>query len=80
MLRLLSTTEKRIWLGIHDSEKEGIFVDTEGNPIKYEAWRDGEPNDLNGEDAAEINNGEWNDQSVNDKLYVPCVLYPPKGL
>ena len=30
------------WLGINDIEKEGEFVDLEGNPITYTLWRTGE--------------------------------------
>ena len=45
---------KAIWLGVNDVDKEGIFVDNEGNPIKFDMWNSGEPNDLNGEDAAHI--------------------------
>ena len=29
-------------------------MDNEGNPIKFDMWNSGEPNDLNGEDAAHI--------------------------
>ena len=64
-------------------------MDNEGFPIKFDMWNSGEPNDLNGEDAAHIihansgwiNNvamlyeGLWNDQDVSDNFYVPCVFF-----
>ena len=81
------TTVQNIWLGIHDSSNEGIFVDTDGNPITFELWNRGEPNDMIYEDAVHIlyfESGEdgqgrlWNDQQLSDRFHFPCVLYPPK--
>ena len=56
---ILWTIHKNIWLGIHDSDKEGKFVETtegnaEGKPIQFDMWNKGEPNDSNGEDAVHI--------------------------
>ena len=55
------------WLGIHDKNKEGIFVYASDNsPIEFGNWADGEPNDHRSkEDCVLVNkNGEWND--------IPC--------
>ena len=68
----------KIWLGINDIDTEGEFVDSKGNPITFQNWNVGEPNNFRDEDAVEIlsHNGKWNDDSVNDQAIALCVFYP----
>jgi len=62
------------WLGITDTKTEGIWLDDAGNPITFENWRTGEPNDYGkGEDCALIyDGGDWNDESCAHNRHFAC--------
>ncbi len=53
------------WIGFNDADVEGDFVWSNGDPVGYTNWLDGEPNDDGiGEDFAVMNwagTGSWND-------------------
>ena len=77
------------WLAINDKEKEGTFVDNDGNPITYSNWAPGEPNNSHrGEDLAEIwayRWPRWNDDSeaTSGARYIKnvvCIYKIPEGL
>ena len=36
-------------IGLSDRSKEGGFIWSDGSPVAYVNWRDGEPNDSGGE-------------------------------
>ncbi len=55
--------EQYAWIGYNDIASEGNFVWTDGSPVSYINWADGEPNDAGGEDATVIN---WSGISWND--------------
>ena len=73
----------RFWIGIHDITNEGTFTyESNGQPIGYKNWKDGEPNDWeSGEDCAEIyvNTGKWNDGSCNNEHSFVCDKKPQSG-
>ena len=59
---------ERYWIGFTDSQTEGTWVWTSGEPVTYTNWGPGEPNDdwqPTGEDYAAMNwrtdTGSWND-------------------
>ena len=50
------------WLGATDEAQEGDWVWITGEPVGFNVWSPGEPNDLNGEDYLKTWNREfWND-------------------
>ena len=53
------------WIGYNDIASEGHFVwDNTGAKSSYTNWAHSEPNDLNGEDCAQMwNNHTWRDTS-----------------
>lgn len=59
----------KVWIGMTDEAQEGQWVWVTDEPVIYENWNPGEPNDNGGEDYALIygslhsNNGHWNDNS-----------------
>ncbi|XP_071511250.1 macrophage mannose receptor 1-like [Diadema antillarum] len=57
------------WIGLHDSTQEQGFLWTDGSPVSFLNWADGEPNDYGqGEDCVELmtSNGQWNDVKCDD--------------
>ena len=56
-----------LWIGFNDAETEGQFQWSSGQPVTYENWFPGEPNDADGnQDFGYINfggAGEWDDTS-----------------
>ncbi|XP_060599605.1 macrophage mannose receptor 1-like [Ruditapes philippinarum] len=56
--------DEESWLGLHDTESEGVFVWEDGSPTLYTFWYRNEPNNAGaGEDCAAISPGDgyWND-------------------
>ncbi len=58
----------RIYIGLQDSQTEGVFVWENGERLTYTNWSTGEPNNSSNEDFVELSNinGRWND--VNGTL------------
>ncbi len=66
------------WIGADDLDQEGTFEWTDGTPLDFTAWSDGEPNNW-----AEIEHcahlwgwagGPWNDLDCNASIYYVCRL------
>ena len=72
----ISTFEiDRWWIGLNDRDEEGVFAWQDGNPLVYEAWNEGEPNNFNSnEDCVEVllSNGLWNDARCRDEKPFIC--------
>jgi hypothetical protein len=64
----------RSWIGLNDIDQEGTFVWVTGDPLDFELWVPGEPNNSGNEDCAEIrfDNGEWNDEGCGDSRHYVC--------
>ncbi len=52
-----------LFIGLSDHAAEGVFVWISGEKNSYRNWSAGEPNNLSGEDYAELKtaSGQWND-------------------
>ena len=66
------------WIGLTDRDEEGTWKWGDGEPIGYDAWNGGEPNDYGkGEDCAhafEGTFGKWNDLPCDAELPYLCQL------
>ncbi|XP_044201804.1 CD209 antigen-like protein E [Thunnus albacares] len=70
--------QKRIWIGLADSEREGTWKWVDGTPLTTSFWHSGEPNDYEGqnEDCVETRffneeNG-WNDSICGQRNFWMC--------
>ena len=52
------------WIGLSDSQQEGVFEWVDGELLSYTNWYPGQPNNYNNiQDYVELlNDGQWNDQ------------------
>ena len=50
-----------VWLGLSDQAVDGTFAWTDGTPLDYENWKDGEPTDTVGQDCVQLDpaDGKW---------------------
>jgi hypothetical protein len=66
------------WIGADDLAQEGQFEWTDGTPLDYTAWADGEPNNWGEvENCAHLwswSGGPWNDLDCNSSIYYVCRL------
>lgn len=63
------------YFGFDDTAKEGQWAWLDGRHRAYKNWHTGEPNDLHGEDCAEMgffNSGDWNDIRCTVGRYFFC--------
>lgn len=52
------------WIGLDDLDQEGAFTWSDGTPLDFTAWNEGEPNNVGDEDCVNLPNwtgGLWND-------------------
>ncbi|XP_039510609.1 mannose-binding protein A-like isoform X2 [Pimephales promelas] len=65
-----------VYVGATDRQKEGNFVDMNGQPLTFTNWKENEPNNHNGaEDCTVIyKNGVWNDINCSSEWHVVCEL------
>ncbi|KAJ8036335.1 Macrophage mannose receptor 1 [Holothuria leucospilota] len=62
------------WIGIREYDIEGTYVWADKTPLDYQHWREGEPNDANGEEQCgemRTTDGFWNDLNCGD--YQPFI-------
>jgi hypothetical protein len=61
------------WIGINDIEQEGSFAWSDGTPVDFTAWNDGEPNNAGGaENCGHFTS--WAEARWND---IPCGNFYP---
>ena len=68
-----------IWIGLFRRHDGSSWAWSDGTPVDYTNWRDGEPNDSGGgEDCVLLvprDEGKWNDGACSDTLGFLCQLY-----
>ncbi len=65
------------WIGLQDLVSEGSFEWTDGTPLDFQLWNDGEPNNAGEEDCAHLASwagGLWNDIPCDVPAYYVCQL------
>ena len=71
----------KFWIGVNDLANEGTFVNNDGTPFDYNNWRDGEPNNVNGEDCV-ITGDNWGKEWIDtgcgglNNRYFGMILVP----
>ncbi|XP_017266596.1 macrophage mannose receptor 1-like [Kryptolebias marmoratus] len=75
---ILSHRGGRAWIGLHVADPSAGFVWTDGSPLNFQHWQEGEPNNFNNDESCTeftLHNwdesGSWNDlncESYNDWL------------
>ncbi|XP_060771620.1 hepatic lectin-like [Neoarius graeffei] len=70
---------KKAWIGLSDSDTEGVWKWVDGTPLTTAYWNSGEPNDSRvnrDEDCVEILSGNknWNDMSCSEESCYICEM------
>jgi Lectin C-type domain len=65
-----------VWIGLNDEAEEGKFVWVSGEPLTFQAWNPGEPNNSGNEDFVELyfTNGKWNDVPPLSSVMLPAIV------
>nr|XP_055064548.1 CD209 antigen-like protein E [Misgurnus anguillicaudatus] len=66
------TGKERHWIGLSDSDVEGIWKWVDGSTLTSVFWKSGEPNGHSGENCVETHSSEWNDYSCNKAIQWIC--------
>ncbi len=64
-----------VWVGSTDAAIEMTWVWVNAEPFVWDNWRDGEPNDANGEDCMILEgelNGSWDDRDCGNTYAYVC--------
>ncbi|XP_075780162.1 C-type lectin BfL-2-like [Pelodiscus sinensis] len=65
----MSGSTDRVWIGLHDPDKDRTWVWTDGSLYRYHSWNNGEPNnDKNNEYCVEV----WTSTGYKDWNDAPC--------
>ena len=67
-----------VWMGLFRRHDGSGWLWTDGTPVDFTNWRDGEPNNADGgEHCGSLympDEGEWNDDTCSDKLFFLCQI------
>ncbi|XP_029981356.1 CD209 antigen-like protein E [Sphaeramia orbicularis] len=66
-------THIEYWIGLSDSEQEGVWKWVDGSALTLRLWYPNQPNDYNGgQDCGISNYDNWNDLSCNEERHYVC--------
>ncbi|XP_039664619.1 CD209 antigen-like protein A [Perca fluviatilis] len=70
--------QKRLWIGLTDSETEGMWKWVDGTPLTKSYWNSEEPNGGERENCGQIFHydleNSWNDENCSSSVYWICVM------
>ncbi|XDV16184.1 hypothetical protein PO909_016010 [Leuciscus waleckii] len=74
---ITALVKEKMWIGLSDSESEGIMKWVDNSPLKKGFWYKDEPNNKNNEDCIELDPSKgpvnnWNDEQCSDKRKCIC--------
>nr|XP_006816218.1 PREDICTED: uncharacterized protein LOC102809517 [Saccoglossus kowalevskii] len=62
-----------LWIGLNDQSTEGVYRWTDGTPVVYTRWGDGEPSKDSGEGCVRMElSGSWNDTLCSSTGIAMC--------
>ncbi|KAI4898412.1 hypothetical protein NFI96_023070 [Prochilodus magdalenae] len=67
---------QHMFIGTNDQVTEGLFVDTDGQPLDFFNWKRGEPNSSGGNEDCVVNdkNGAWYDIACEKSFVIVCEI------
>ncbi|XP_072291227.1 lactose-binding lectin l-2-like [Eucyclogobius newberryi] len=76
LIRNFDFSQGPTWIGLSDMHKERGWMWSDGCPVDFQIWSEGEPNNYSGhEDCVEINHGvqnNWNDRPCSSTYPSVC--------
>ncbi|KAI7809461.1 mannose-binding protein C-like [Triplophysa rosa] len=76
-LSVASGLSGKVFIGVTDRQREGQFVDVDGQLLTFTKWGLGQPDDYNGgQDCGTllVDSGDWDDVGCNDPHPVICEI------
>ncbi|RXM98613.1 Pulmonary surfactant-associated protein D [Acipenser ruthenus] len=75
-LRDIAKQVGKVFIGVNDRRREGVFEELNGKPIAFSKWQCGEPNNDKGEEdcVVLVSDGMWNDVPCGTSNIIVCEL------
>ncbi|KAK7898684.1 hypothetical protein WMY93_019537 [Mugilogobius chulae] len=81
LIRNFDHKEGRTWIGLSDLHKERAWMWSDGYPVGFTLWNNGEPNNAGGkEHCVEVNwdaQKNWNDRPCSESVASVCATRKP---
>ena len=66
------------WIGVHDRDEEGNFVNVDGCPLRYTHWSYSKPDGRDGQDCVQLwVTRSWNDNQCSENYRFLCQKNDP---